>query len=782
MTSLPTITTPSAKHLQVQLKQGSNEITNIVSSTELLNVETNRTEHDPLTTSSTLDRSAKTTEYTGGHTGASSRTHKYIFSIWYASRYGRLERVQALLDRKTPVDALDTNNQNCTALHWACKFGHLPVAQLLIKHGARTNTIDTDGNSPLHLAAGTGGSLPLIRFLLENASEVRLLNREGHTPAKVARLADKIKFATLIERWQPCGGFTNLRNATFNFQRASEESLMFTLPPKKKEAPPLKPIKWVTPTEATNALHKAHIKRQLVTQGEGLRIKEHRLGSYHPSIAVTLQRMSVLLRELGTSRRQEAIEMLLRCRSIFDSNLQALESIQRNIDKQNMPTLKLPTVVQEATQEQGKEEDNNPAMVSLEPPEPLKPLEPMAPPLDEPLVEAAMAPPVKEPPIDARTARDPRTKALLIPLGSDLPSTIRLRREQLCDVLELLAELYCANALFEESKTVLERAVQALRCVETTVSTMSSSSLLNAHVIYSTVPPLRWATTLTNLGLIERQLNNEEQARKYLLQALTHVEQHIGTGDHAAEILEHIAVGYVAEGNRIKSTVLRERIIQLVSTSLGPQSLALAVAHENLGEDYYALKNFSKSEQQFQSGLVLREHLGQLAASAGGAKPTAGNESGSGNDSGVEGPEIVMAEELIPTNIGHTVESVIEKLEQKEMKRRGSGTNLLQMIHLEQEEGHGERKRGEDAVDSQPLLSGPKILMGEDIQRSYRNVATAGISSVKKNKGIRRVQARILKKKRARAKRLIVQDDIKYVKERAQRHAEGLVKLTGLRV
>jgi len=27
-----------------------------------------------------------------------------------------------------------------------------------------------------------------------------------------------------------------------------------------------------------------------------------------------------------------------------------------------------------------------------------------------------------------------------------------------------------------------------------------------------------------------------------------------------------------------------------------------------------------------------------------------------------------------------------------------------------------------------------------------------------------------------------VQDDIKYVKERAQRHAEGLVKLTGLRV
>ena len=132
---------------------------------------------------------------------------------------------------------------------------------------------------------------------------------------------------------------------------------------------------------------------------------------------------------IGTSRRQEAIEMLLRCRSIFDSNLQALESIKRNIDAQNMATLKLPTVVQETKQEQVKEEDNNPAMVSLEP------LEPMAPPVDEPLVEAAMAPPVKEPPIDARTARDPRTKALLIPLGSDLPSTIRLRREQLCDVL-----------------------------------------------------------------------------------------------------------------------------------------------------------------------------------------------------------------------------------------------------------------------------------------------------------------------------------------------------------
>ena len=77
--------------------------------------------------------------------------------------------------------------------------------------------------------------MPLVRLLLENAAEIRIKNREGHVASKVARMADKLSFAELIERWKPVGGFNDLRDATFQFQRASEASLTFTLPPVDKE-------------------------------------------------------------------------------------------------------------------------------------------------------------------------------------------------------------------------------------------------------------------------------------------------------------------------------------------------------------------------------------------------------------------------------------------------------------------------------------------------------------------------------------------------------------------
>ena len=127
-------------------------------------------------------------------------------------------------------------------------------------------------------------------------------------------------------------------------------------------------------------------------------------------------------------------------------------------------------------------------------------------------MEELLAPEEEE--MDMSKVRDPRTQALLIPLGSDLSSTIRLRREQLCDVLELLAELLCANNCYEESKVILTRAVDALRCVETTVSKISSNSLIVAfdnntrtggvgpQLVVSRIPPLRWASTLTTLGMV----------------------------------------------------------------------------------------------------------------------------------------------------------------------------------------------------------------------------------------------------------------------------------------
>ena len=265
-------------------------------------------------------------------------------------------------------------------------------------------------------------------------------------------------------------------------------------------------------------------------------------------------------------------------------------------------------------------------------------------------------------------------------------------------------------------------------------------------------------------------MNNETLARTHLLNALEHVEAHVGTTLHAAEVLEHVAVGYVNEGNRVKSALLRERVLKIVSEHR-PSSMSVAIAHDNLGEDYYILNKFQQSEEQFQCGLVLREHLGRAAAAAAAAADTRDVL-----------PLCVplVAEELRPTDIGHSVSSVIDRLEAREIKRRGSGTNLLQLAtngEVALDQGVGTTS----IVPPSTTLSGPKILMGEDIQRSYRNVATAGVASVIQNKKQRRVQAKQAKKNKLRAKRFIVKDDRNYVNQRAERHAEGLIKLTGLR-
>ena len=470
------------------------------------------------------------------------------------------------------------------------------------------------------------------------------------------------------------------------------------------------------------------------------------MGAYHPSIAVTLQRMAVLLSELGTSNRQEAIDKLSRSREIFESNLVALESLKEKVEQNtcNKNSIKKNTVDNDDDDQSGKAAIN--------------------------LLNAIHANPV----INVAEAVDPRTNAPLLPIGNTLDGTIRLRREQLADVLELQSELLCANGNLMESKIVLERSVSALRRISITVSKLSSNSLLDGVTsITSHVPPLRWATTLTNLGLVERALGNETEARIHLLEALGHVEAHVGVTVHAAEILEHIAVGHVMQNERVKSAVLRERVLGIVA-QYHPSSMSLAIAHENLGEDYYALKKFTKSEEQFQSGLVLREHLGTLQIklaneAALNSKPAVGD-----NDFGNRQPPN-MKEDLRAAEIGKSVDDVINRLQKRDLDRRKN--KPLSPLAPQNAAVLNET----DPTHHHPILSGPKVLMDQDIQRSYINVATAGISAVKKNKGIRKKEAQAAKKSKLRARKLRLADDRKYVQDRALRHQEGLVKLTGLR-
>ncbi|CAH1281223.1 unnamed protein product [Diabrotica balteata] len=97
---------------------------------------------------------------------------------------------------------IDLNSRdiwNNTPLHNALKYGHEELARCLIKSGACVNHVDTDGNTPLHLAARTGTtsrtSIDTVRLLLKHMSDVNSKNNRGFTPLHEAVYAENVKTA-----------------------------------------------------------------------------------------------------------------------------------------------------------------------------------------------------------------------------------------------------------------------------------------------------------------------------------------------------------------------------------------------------------------------------------------------------------------------------------------------------------------------------------------------------------------------------------------------------------
>ena len=69
-----------------------------------------------------------------------------------------------------PVDVLDGSKTNDSTLHWACSFGHVDVAKVLISHGFDVNIVNADGQTSLHIAAKNLNYELVELLLLEGAN------------------------------------------------------------------------------------------------------------------------------------------------------------------------------------------------------------------------------------------------------------------------------------------------------------------------------------------------------------------------------------------------------------------------------------------------------------------------------------------------------------------------------------------------------------------------------------------------------------------------------------
>ena len=90
-----------------------------------------------------------------------------------------------LLNCDAKIDAVDKDGNQ--PLHLACKQGHIETSLLLLSRGANSNSLNVDGQTPLHTAAGgLEDCLELCSILVEDEAKIDAVDKDGNQPLHLA--------------------------------------------------------------------------------------------------------------------------------------------------------------------------------------------------------------------------------------------------------------------------------------------------------------------------------------------------------------------------------------------------------------------------------------------------------------------------------------------------------------------------------------------------------------------------------------------------------------------
>lgn len=119
--------------------------------------------------------------------------------LYMAARYNKLDVAKVLI-----FSGADTNLKSVqfTPLHMAALNGSSDVLSLLIKHHARINAVDANGNTPLHKTTNFN-SILCAQILIRNGADRTKKNNKGKTAWDLAK-ENKCK-PTLIKLLVPKG-------------------------------------------------------------------------------------------------------------------------------------------------------------------------------------------------------------------------------------------------------------------------------------------------------------------------------------------------------------------------------------------------------------------------------------------------------------------------------------------------------------------------------------------------------------------------------------------------
>ncbi|CAI9304339.1 unnamed protein product [Lactuca saligna] len=93
----------------------------------------------------------------------------------------------------------EEDSEGRTTLHFACGYGEVKCAQVLLEVGAKVDALDKNKNTALQYAAGYGRK-DYVALLLDNSAAVTLQNMDGKMPIDVAKLNNQNDVLKLLEK------------------------------------------------------------------------------------------------------------------------------------------------------------------------------------------------------------------------------------------------------------------------------------------------------------------------------------------------------------------------------------------------------------------------------------------------------------------------------------------------------------------------------------------------------------------------------------------------------
>ncbi|KAG0499170.1 hypothetical protein HPP92_003861 [Vanilla planifolia] len=179
------------------------------------------------------DRKEVISSFVSGSIGAPSSTadapsHEALRNdVYTAAAYGDLEKLQKLVEAEVAqsrsptaaaitlssglrsiihggdVNSVDHTGQ--TALHWSAVRGHIPVADLLLKEGARVDAADYYGYQTTHVAAQYGQTAFLYNIVAKWNADPDLPDNDGRSPlhwSAYKGFADCIRLLLFLDAYQ----------------------------------------------------------------------------------------------------------------------------------------------------------------------------------------------------------------------------------------------------------------------------------------------------------------------------------------------------------------------------------------------------------------------------------------------------------------------------------------------------------------------------------------------------------------------------------------------------